>query len=194
MLELKYEDDGTSQRVVLKGGLTIGRSSDNDIVLRDFSVSRHHAKVTSDEDGIFQIVDLKSTNGIKINDDLVPTGELAVGDFEDVRPWMGAADLFVAPSLSEGMPNAVLEAMAMGLPLVLSDIPGHREAAGPDAWYFPPGDAEALAGALAEALSSPEEREARGRRGRRRIEEQLSLDAMVGRVEGLYERLAGNRA
>ena len=80
MLELKYEDDGTSQRVVLKGGLTIGRSSDNDIVLRDFSVSRHHAKVTSDEDGVFQIVDLNSTNGIKINDDLVPTGKLAVGD------------------------------------------------------------------------------------------------------------------
>lgn len=80
MLELVYDDDGTSQRVTLKHGLTIGRSSDNDIVLRDFSVSRHHAKVTRDEGEAYRIVDLNSTNGIKINDTLVPSGEVSPGD------------------------------------------------------------------------------------------------------------------
>jgi glycosyltransferase involved in cell wall biosynthesis len=115
------------------------------------------------------------------------------GNFEDVRPWMRAADVFVAPSLSEGMPNAVLEAMAMGLPVVLSDIPGHVEAAGPDAWYFQPQDAEGLAQALADALASPNQRAERGRAGYERVRAQMSVDAMVRRIESLYCELVGGR-
>jgi len=79
MLELIFEDDGVTERVPVKDGLKVGRSSDNDIVLRDFSVSRHHAKVT-EEAGVFQIVDLDSTNGIKINDAFVSSGPIKVGD------------------------------------------------------------------------------------------------------------------
>ena len=79
MLELLFEDDGVTERMPLKDGLTLGRSSDNDIVLRDFSVSRHHAKVTADGDG-FKIVDLGSTNGVKVNDRVVSSGMLAGGD------------------------------------------------------------------------------------------------------------------
>ncbi len=112
------------------------------------------------------------------------------GDFEDVRPWMGAADLFVAPSLSEGMPNAVLEAMSMGLPPILSDIPGHVEAAGSDAWYFKTEDPEGLADALADALGSPDKRAARGRAGYDRIKSEFSVDVMVRRIESLYAELS----
>jgi adenylate cyclase len=79
MLELVFDDEEGAQRVPIKGGLTLGRSSDNDIVLRDFSVSRHHAKVEG-EDGSFQIVDLDSTNGIKLNEIFVKSGALAAGD------------------------------------------------------------------------------------------------------------------
>lgn len=60
----------------------------------------------------------------------------------------GTADLFVNPSRSEGLPNAVLEAAACGLPLVLSDIPIHREIAtsvGMADYLFPTGDEQALA-------------------------------------------------
>lgn len=45
----------------------------------------------------------------------------------DVRPWLQAADLFLSASRAEGLPNAVMEAAACGLPLLLSDIPPHRE-------------------------------------------------------------------
>jgi len=79
MLEMVYEDGGVTRRVPVKGGLSLGRSSDNDVVLRDFSVSRHHAKV-EESDGGFQIHDLGSTNGVKINDSFVSSGTIAPGD------------------------------------------------------------------------------------------------------------------
>jgi glycosyltransferase involved in cell wall biosynthesis len=62
------------------------------------------------------------------------------------------ANCFVNPSESEGLPNAVLEAAAFGLPLILSDIPVHRQIAtevGMADYLFPVGDAIALAGSLA---------------------------------------------
>ncbi len=79
MLELVYDDGGVTQRVPLKDGLTLGRSSDNDLVLRDFSVSRHHARV-EERDGTFRVVDLDSTNGVKVNDTFVTAGAMAPGD------------------------------------------------------------------------------------------------------------------
>jgi adenylate cyclase len=79
MLELVYEDGGVTRRIPVKHGLTVGRSSDNDVMLRDFSVSRHHAAVEQGEGG-FRISDLGSTNGVKINDILLTSGALAAGD------------------------------------------------------------------------------------------------------------------
>jgi starch synthase (maltosyl-transferring) len=110
----------------------------------------------------------------------------------DVRPWMYAATLFVAPSLSEGMPNALLEAMACGLSAVLSDIPGHREAAGVAAWYFEAGRPESLATALEQALADPDTRQEWGQRMRRRTEERFSLDVMVRTTENIYCKLLGD--
>jgi len=74
---------------------------------------------------------------------------------EDVSPLLQAADVFVFPSRREGLPNAVLEALAVGLPCVLSNIEPHRELAetNPQAniRFFPSGDAAALAAGLAQA-------------------------------------------
>ncbi len=79
MLELVYEEGGVTHRTPIRHGLTLGRSSDNDIVLRDFSVSRHHARV--EEDGsVFRVLDLDSTNGVKVNESFVTSGALAAGD------------------------------------------------------------------------------------------------------------------
>ena len=79
MLELVFEDGGVSQRVPVRDGMTLGRSSDNDVVLRDFSVSRHHARV-EEKDGELYFVDLDSTNGIRINEEFVISGVFGVGD------------------------------------------------------------------------------------------------------------------
>lgn len=79
MLELVFEDGGVSHRVPVRDGLTLGRSSDNDVVLRDFSVSRHHARV-DEKDGELYLVDLDSTNGVRINEEFVASGVFGVGD------------------------------------------------------------------------------------------------------------------
>ncbi len=79
MLELLYEDGGVSQRATVRHGLTMGRSSDNDVVLRDFSVSRYHAKIEADG-AAFRVLDLDSTNGVKVNDTFVTAGVISAGD------------------------------------------------------------------------------------------------------------------
>jgi adenylate cyclase len=79
MSELVYDDGDTTRRVTLRNGLTLGRSSENDIVLRDFSVSRRHARI-EESDGVFKIHDLGSTNGVKVNDTFVSVGNLGPGD------------------------------------------------------------------------------------------------------------------
>ncbi len=78
-----------------------------------------------------------------------------LGAVDDVAGLLRAADLCVHSSRTEGCPNGILEAMAAGLPVAGSDIPGVREAVGPEGHRFlaPPGDAEALADRAAVLLS-----------------------------------------
>jgi adenylate cyclase len=79
MLEFAYEEGGITHRVPVRHGLTLGRSSDNDVVLRDFSVSRHHARVEERGEEV-HLVDLGSTNGIRINESFVASGVFTLGD------------------------------------------------------------------------------------------------------------------
>ncbi len=95
MLELVYEESGTSHQVPVRDGLSIGRSSDNDVVLRDFSVSRHHARVEADGPN-FRVSDLDSTNGVKVNESFVTSAIIAPGD----RITIGSFQLLVQDSAS----------------------------------------------------------------------------------------------
>jgi pSer/pThr/pTyr-binding forkhead associated (FHA) protein len=96
MLELVFEDSGVSHRVPVRNGLTLGRSSDNDVVLRDFSVSRHHARV-EEKDGELYLVDLESTNGVRINEEFVTSGAFTLGDLLGV----GSFELRVEEAASD---------------------------------------------------------------------------------------------
>jgi glycosyltransferase involved in cell wall biosynthesis len=113
-------------------------------------------------------------------------------DREDVYRHVAAADVFVSLSWNEGLPVGVLEAMACGVPVVLSDIAPHREIAPRDlAPLVPPGDVDALAREL-ESLRgmSPEARADLGARGRQLVEEQFSLEAMHKGYAAVYARAA----
>ena len=76
---------------------------------------------------------------------------------EDLRQLYSHARCFVLPSVNEGFPMVMLEAMAYGLPIVCSDIPGTRQVELPEQDYFPVGDVEALCAAITQQLAAPAE-------------------------------------
>jgi len=103
-----------------------------------------------------------------------------LGPVDDVAGLLADCDLAVLASRAEGCPNAVLEAMAAGLPVVGSDIEGIRFAVGSEgaAHLAAPGDEAALARCIAELIDDPAARCAAGRRGRRRAAEEFSPERM----------------
>lgn len=102
--------------------------------------------------------------------------------------------VFVLPSRSEGMSNALLEAMAAGRPCLVSDIEENRHTLGGAGAYFPMGDSRALAARLHELLSSHDERRRLGAAARSRAQEKFTLDAVVERYIALYRALLSARS
>jgi glycosyltransferase involved in cell wall biosynthesis len=103
-----------------------------------------------------------------------------------------AGDLFVQPSEWEGMPLALLEAMACGLPAIGTRVPGIRDLIvdGRDGLLVEPGDPAALAGAIARLLDDPDLARGLGAAGRARVAAGFSHGAMLERLEGIYRRVA----
>jgi glycosyltransferase involved in cell wall biosynthesis len=112
---------------------------------------------------------------------------------DDVYGRLAEADVFVSTSRSEGLPVAVLEAMACGRPVILSDIPPHREiATGADFIpLVPPGDAEGFARELrAFGEMAPKHREELGDRCRDLVESRFSLAEMHRSYLRIYAEVA----
>jgi glycosyltransferase involved in cell wall biosynthesis len=114
-----------------------------------------------------------------------------LGALDDVRRPLIAADVFVLPSHSEGLSNALLEAMASGVPSVATAVGGNRKVIrDPSVGVLvPPGDALALGSALAALLDDPAGAARIGQAGRRHVEQNFSVDAMVAAYEALYAKL-----
>lgn len=110
-----------------------------------------------------------------------------------VEPYLAALDCFVLPSYWEGLPLAVLEAMHFGLPVVATAVGGTPEAVhdGETGWLVPPGDANALADALAQAARDAGARERFGAAGLRQAQDRFSADRMIAETEALYRAIAG---
>lgn len=91
-----------------------------------------------------------------------------LGVARDVRPVLAAADVYVLPSYREGLSISILEAMAMGLPIVAADVPGCRETveSGANGFLVPPRDAAELALALEKFIVKPKLIEKMGSRSR----------------------------
>jgi glycosyltransferase involved in cell wall biosynthesis len=99
----------------------------------------------------------------------------------DAPAILHALDVYVQPSRFEGMPNAVLEAMAASCPIVASGVDGHRELIqdGVSGWLVPPEDSRSLAKALAAALANPEDARRRGLAARQKVQAEYSLENMI---------------
>ena len=111
-----------------------------------------------------------------------------LGPRTDVPDLVVAADVVAVPSRVEGMPGAVLEAMALERPVVASDIPMVREAIGDMALALVPvGDAAALAAALLRAVEMPQDTALTGA-ARDRFESRFSPAAVVSAMANFYGR------
>jgi glycosyltransferase involved in cell wall biosynthesis len=112
-----------------------------------------------------------------------------LGHREDVPDVMAALDVFVSSSLGgEINPQAVSQAMAMGIPVVASALPGMREQAreGETALLFPPGNAAALAEAVCRLLADEAARRRLAERARAEVCEAYTLERMLDRMERIY--------
>lgn len=116
-----------------------------------------------------------------------------LGDRPDVRACLAAMDVFVLPSLHEGMSNALLEAMAMGKAVVASDGAGNEEVVtdGVSGLVVKAADADVLAAGLKLLIHDSSLRERLGRGAREHVEARFSRAAMVERFGELYETLVG---
>jgi glycosyltransferase involved in cell wall biosynthesis len=117
-----------------------------------------------------------------------------LGYRRDVPDLLCAADVYVAPSRWEGSPGGVIEAMALEIPIVASDIPTMREVLGPGelAQFAAPDDADGLLGAITTALD--ESQALRTTAARARFLEKYTVAAVAGQMLGFYERALRDRA
>jgi glycosyltransferase involved in cell wall biosynthesis len=121
---------------------------------------------------------------------------LAPGRFsrDDMPKWFRAADVYVSCSRSDGTSISLLEAMATGLPVVVTDLPSNREwvIEGENGWLAANGNAKEFAnGFLRAARLSPEERKLFAERNQRIVEERADWDRNFPRLLEMYEQLVG---
>ena len=113
------------------------------------------------------------------------------GARDDIPALMGAMDLFVLPSLAEGICNTVLEAMACGLPVVATNVGGNPELVqdGETGTLVPPSRPDILASQMMVYAMDPIRRRREARAARTRAEAEFSIDAMVNGYMKVYARL-----
>jgi glycosyltransferase involved in cell wall biosynthesis len=125
---------------------------------------------------------------LKVGQDVRLLGQVA-----DVRPLYEAMDLFVLSSLREGLPNVVLEAMAMRTPVVATRVAGVPSLIedGRHGRLVEPGDLPGLTAVLAELCGNPEQRRQLAERARQRVEAEFSFDQRMAKVARIYDQLLG---
>jgi glycosyltransferase involved in cell wall biosynthesis len=110
----------------------------------------------------------------------------------DIAELLRCLDLFVLPSLNEGISNAILEAMASGLPVVATRAGGNPELVkdGETGILFNPGDIQGIASAIFSYMKDGRQRRIHGTSGRSMARRHFGVEAMVKSYEKVYERVA----
>ena len=108
--------------------------------------------------------------------------------YDEMQQYYTACDIFVLPSVSEGMPKVVLEVMSCGRSVIVSDIPGCRELVknGENGFLVPTGRPDLLADAILTLYTNPNLIREMGRRSRKIVENEYTWDAVAQRIEECY--------
>ena len=115
-----------------------------------------------------------------------------LGERPDVADLLCAADFYVMPSRWEGLSGALIEAMALEIPLLVSDLAVFQEVTDTMAWFFTPGDIDACRGVLARALDQPYPADFIAS-SRTRAEETFEIGAVAAQLRDLYLEMMGAR-
>lgn len=117
------------------------------------------------------------------------------GERSDIPELMTAMNIFVLPSLGEGISNTILEAMATGLPVVATRVGGNPELVheGVTGLLVPPADPDAITNALLGYVRNPDLRRLHGQAGRAIIDREYSMDAMVQGYLSVYDRVLNSK-
>lgn len=128
----------------------------------------------------------------KVQSENLSNNFLFLGFRHDVNELLKTFDVFTLPSLYEGLPNVVLEAMASSLPVIATPVDGTKEAVidGETGILVPVKDPELLALAFRKIISDPALVKEYGEAGRKRVEKHFSLEGQVRQFEMLYETYA----
>ena len=119
-----------------------------------------------------------------------------MGFTDNIYPYLKGCDLFVLASLFEGMPNVVMEAMAMQKAVIATDVNGARELMvdGKTGIIVPPKQPEALADAIAKIIDKPETLAEFGKSGYERVTREFTMNAMGNKLEEyLQQKLVGKK-
>ena len=127
----------------------------------------------------------------KVRDLQLDSNIIFLGDVNNMCDYYGASDIFVLPSYGEGLPNALLEAMACGLPLAVSEIPGIKEIvekAGCGV-MFRPKDDDSLCKAIIALLYDEKKRQEMGVKGRGFAADNYAIEKIADRYSLLYKEI-----
>jgi glycosyltransferase involved in cell wall biosynthesis len=126
----------------------------------------------------------------------IESAVIFTGQRKDVYELLAISDIFVLPSMiREGLSIAMIEAMAMGLPVIGSNVGGIPELIEDkvSGFLLPPGDTDKLASAIDALVTEQDLRERMGKQGRRIFEERFTLTRMIKQIEVLYDHLLKNK-
>ena len=117
------------------------------------------------------------------------------GEYKDIPSLLRIMDCFVLPSLWEGFPIVLLEAMAIGVPIVATDISGNDEAvsSGKNGWLVPPHDPPAMAEKALHLLSNPAQASAFAASGRERIHQEFTRAKMLASIQNIYQDIVDDK-
>lgn len=189
---------GTSSRLrKVRRFLYLGRVSRN--AARDVpSVVRAFERVAAENDDVElaivgdgdQLDDLRSLVRSSIAADRIVLPGMA-----EANQWLEWADCFVQPSRREGLSNALIEAMSVGLPCIANDIPPNREVldGGRAGLLVPVGDVPLLYAAMRSLIDDGERATALGRAARARVEDRYAIDGVATSLLGLYRQVSSAR-
>lgn len=115
-----------------------------------------------------------------------------LGSIDNASVYLPAFDLFLLPSLKEGLPYVILEAMQAGLPIVASDVGAIREVLSGAGFLIKPGSPEEILSAVRFAFQHPKELEQKAMQAQKRSS-LFTIDQMILQTEGLYKKLLAKK-